>query len=166
MKYRYNPVYILLMVLSWAAFGFGIAYFLLRGVGSKMPSDILFRRNTIHGVIVILAVFTVRYVPEYLNRYVVVDADHLLCSSFRIFLGRKLLNPRILRLRYENISKIEYKKSLGLFPCLYVYETSMHAPVKIPFTFRKFKQLSMDLCSHVLDRNPKAEISKKLVPHT
>ena len=57
MKYRYNPVYILLMVLSWAAFGFCMTYLL------------------------------------------------------------------------------------------------------------KFKQLSMDLCPHVLDRNPKAEISKKLIPH-
>ena len=163
MKYRYNPVYILLMVLSWGAFGFGMAYLLLRGVGSKMPSDIMFRRNTIHGVIVILAVFTVRYVPEYLNRYVVVDSDHLLCNSFRIFSLRRRLDLRGLRLMYENIWKIDYKKSLGLFPCLYVYEKSMHAPVKIPFTFRKFKQLSIDLCSHVSDRNPKAEISPKLM---
>ena len=155
MKYKYKSLLAITAFLLVALFClFLFLYFFPRNPNADHV-EAHSRATTRNGLIVIYLFGAAKYLPEYLNRYVELHDTFVHCHSFR-FKGKMKAMP--LNMMYKNIYKISYKKKLGLFDYMYIYENSLDRPVVITFAFQKHKQLFSTICANVLSANPKAEI--------
>ena len=160
MKFKYNKAYAIAMFLILICFGVLLFFILFPASKSSLPSYIHSRATTRNGLIVILLAFSVRFLPEYFNRYIELNETYIYCHSFRYPNRMKALS---LNLMYEKIYKIEYKNFLGIFDYMYIFEQSLDHSIAIPFGFQRHRELYSEICSRVMSKNSKVAISQKLL---
>lgn len=161
--YKCSKLYAVISVILIAAGGFAfIFYFWLYDYlfAPKNPLPHRVPDNMIWMGLLLGVIAVIGYIPVYFSRYVELNDKYVNLHGYRIPGKTK---SRQINIMYSNIYQLEYKKKLGLFECIRIYEKSLPKPVTVSFIIRGHKELYAELSVRVQRENPKAYIDKRLL---